>query len=259
MKSYKKIDKKSEKYSDPFICQNLPFVCNKTASILPLVGIKLPIIGNKGFTLTEILITLTIAGILAAVSVPAMSTFVKNHRLSSQANDLLADLTFARTEAVKRAVTITVCKQDSSSTSPRCDQTNTTPWSAGWVVFIDSNNNGQIDTSAPAEQVLRIRGSVEGGNYVTAAQTNAVAGSGYDNAANLIRFRNTGVTTIDPSTLSGLSITGVQVNGMARIRLCDDRGNRNALTVEITSLGRLRVNSTPPTLPATCPILSNWT
>jgi type IV fimbrial biogenesis protein FimT len=238
------------KNGTPFICRFIPFIGLNAADISPSVGENIPTVGFRGFTLTELIITLTIAGILMAIAVPGMGNFIKNHRLSGQANDLLADLAFARSEAIKRGATVTVCKQDATNANPTCETTNAAPWTPGWVIFIDStspspNANNQVDAG---ETVLRTHAALEGGNFATAANT-AAAGSLFDNAAILIRFRNNGTTIIDPATAAG----------MARIRLCDNRGNKNALTVELAPAGRARVNSTPPTLPATCPTTSNWT
>src|SRR5437879_8006196 len=43
----------------------------------------------RGFTLTELMVTLAVAGILMAVAVPNMRTFIQNNRLSAASNDLL--------------------------------------------------------------------------------------------------------------------------------------------------------------------------
>lgn len=240
----------------PFICQNMPFVGINNPAKPPFVGFKIPFVRIKGFTLIELIITITIAGILMATAVPGMGNLIRNHRLSGQANDLLADLAFARSEAIKRSVTVTVCKQNASSTTPACNTTSTAPWTGGWVVFVDTDNDGQIDTS-PAENILRLRSGLEGGNYVTAASTDT-SGGAFDNAANLIRFRNTGATTINPTAAAPAGASPGAPTGIARFRLCDSRGVNAALAVELTTMGRARVNSTRPFDPNNCPANSNW-
>jgi type IV fimbrial biogenesis protein FimT len=76
---------------------------------------------NTGFTILELMITLTVAGILLAMAAPAMGNFLKDNRLSTQANDLVSALTVARSEAIKRRTDIELAPKGGS-------------WNNGWVV-----------------------------------------------------------------------------------------------------------------------------
>jgi len=80
----------------------------------------------SGFTLTELVIVVTLVGILAAIAGPAMSDFMINQRLRNAGYELITDLTFARSEAIKRASNVTVARSGS--------------WTAGWTVT-DSGGN----------------------------------------------------------------------------------------------------------------------
>jgi type IV fimbrial biogenesis protein FimT len=97
---------------------------------------------SRGFTLTELMLTLAVAGVLAAVAVPNMRTFVQNNRLSGASNDLLRSFQMARSEAIKRQLNVVVC----ASTQP-ADVHPVCSYGAfnGWVVFEDKNNNWQAD------------------------------------------------------------------------------------------------------------------
>ena len=55
-----------------------------------------------GFTLIELMIGLAVMAILASMSVPAMSGIFNRMRLTGVANELAANLQYARTEAVRR-------------------------------------------------------------------------------------------------------------------------------------------------------------
>lgn len=108
---------------------NRPFICNYS-----------PLIGNwcfSGFTLIELIIVLTIAGILAALAGPAMNTFIQSNRLTAATNDFIGALNLARSEALRRGTNAGVCKSDNGSSC-----TNTGTWSSGWIVFLDGDNNG---------------------------------------------------------------------------------------------------------------------
>lgn len=223
----------------PFVCRFMPFVCLKLPYRFPFIGVKVPFVGNKGFTLIELIITLTIAGILLAVAMPSLSGIIQNHRLSGQANDLIADLNIARSEAIKRAVNVTVCKQDPAQTIPSCNASSTASWTSGWIIFIDSDSNGQVTAG---ETVLRVRQALAGnGNIMTSAATDITNGP-YSNAANLVIYQPSGMTTIKPGVT-------------AQFRLCDNRGPSQARTIQLISTGRATVNSAPA---ASCPTSSNW-
>jgi type IV fimbrial biogenesis protein FimT len=76
------------------------------------------IAGNKqkslGFTLLELIITLGLVGILAMLAAPSFTQFIKQERLTKTANELNALYRYARSEAVKRAQTVMLTKQDSA-------------------------------------------------------------------------------------------------------------------------------------------------
>ncbi len=73
---------------------------------------------KRGFTLVELMITLAVSAIIVTVAVPSFASFIRSQRASTQANDLLVSLTFARSEALKRGVPISVCSTDDAAASP---------------------------------------------------------------------------------------------------------------------------------------------
>src|SRR5258705_11399121 len=64
---------------------------------------------QRGFTLTELLVTVAVAGVLAMVAVPNMRTFLQNNRFSGASNDLLRSFYLAPTEASKHPANVVVC------------------------------------------------------------------------------------------------------------------------------------------------------
>lgn len=62
----------------------------------------------RGYTLIELMVVLSMVGILASIAIPSFSQQMKNNRLVSNANQLQSVFKFARSEAAKRDEIITL-------------------------------------------------------------------------------------------------------------------------------------------------------
>lgn len=169
-----------------------------------------------GFTLIEMLITVAIVGILAALAGPSFSTMIKNNRLATSINDVLADLTLARSEASKRGVRVTVCV---SSNGTSC--TTGSNWTSGRIVFVDSKGSaGSVDTG---DEILR----------VSPAFTNSVTlNSASFTNANYVQFRPNGMA-----------------NSSGTLKICDNRAGSYGRTISISNTGRASLQSASVTCP----------
>lgn len=96
----------------------------------------------QGFTMTEVLVTLAIASVLLLVGLPSLTEFLDNSRLSSDTNSLFASLMLARSEAVTRNETVSLCKIDPDAPTT-CD--NGESWQSGWIAFVDTDADGIRD------------------------------------------------------------------------------------------------------------------
>lgn len=139
-------------YALPFVRLFKPSIPTGSAPVAPSVGRFTPtVVPNRfarGFTLVELLITLVIAGILFAIAIPSMATFLNSNRLTTATNDLLADMQLARTEAIKRGSQAVLCKSANGSS---CSTDTGVSWADGWLVFADLNNDAAW---AAADDVL---------------------------------------------------------------------------------------------------------
>lgn len=64
----------------------------------------------RGLTLVELVVTLAVVAVLAAVAIPNLIRFAVKYRLEGVANELRTDLQYARTEAIRlrEGVSLTV-------------------------------------------------------------------------------------------------------------------------------------------------------
>ena len=89
---------------------------------------------QSGFNLMELMITITVGGILLAVGLPALMGLINNGRITTQTNSLVLAMHLARNEAVKRGHNIRVLPISV-----------TTDWANGWQVRLDVDNDGTTD------------------------------------------------------------------------------------------------------------------
>src|SRR5687768_6824004 len=63
---------------------------------------------GRGFTLTELVVTVGIAGVLLALGAPALSEMMAAQRVKTATVDFYTSLAYARSEAIKRNAVVTV-------------------------------------------------------------------------------------------------------------------------------------------------------
>lgn len=85
------------------------------------------------------MVVLGVVAIALGVGVPVFGRLAANERMSSATNDLVSSLHGARSEALKRQVTVTLCP--TANDGPCVDNGDL---AIGWTVFVDRNADGAI-------------------------------------------------------------------------------------------------------------------
>lgn len=111
---------------------------------------------DRGFTLLELMITITVAAVVLGVGVPSFMGLMQSSRATAYTNELAIALNLARSEAIRRGRVVTLCGTADGTT---CQ--NGTDWTGGWIV---------TTTPAAASGLLRAWPGVAGGaNAITAS------------------------------------------------------------------------------------------
>lgn len=128
-----------------------------------------------GFTLIEMLVVVALGAILLAVGVPSFTFMLDRNRVSSEVNEMLADLSLTRSEAISRRGRVVLCRSNNPrSATPFCDGA-ATDWNSGWIIFVDDPAAATaFQRDDPNEPVVRayLRGTTD----VTLTATPALAG-----------------------------------------------------------------------------------
>ena len=157
---------------------------------------------STGFSLVELAATLAIGALIMAVAVPSYKTSASNNQLVLQVNTLNSVLQYARGNAIKEKLPVTVCASEDQAT---CSGNN--EWETGWIVYItDSANNDtllKVGESATAETTIR-------------------------------------ASNFNDNTQLAFDATGILTNNESRgtFTVCDERGDIKARALILNAVGR---------------------
>jgi type IV fimbrial biogenesis protein FimT len=194
-----------------------------------MANIKEKITFHNGFTLIELLVTIAIAAIVAVVGIPGFTSTITSNRLATGANELIASINLARSEAIKRGVQVTILRLGATPTQ----------WKDGWNIFVDLNANQAFnddgDTSlceTDANGLLIEDCLLRTYPAIFSGYTLTTGGSTYQN---FIAYTSTGLSTVTVGDT---------------FRFCDSSAdNTISRAITINAIGRARVS----TGTASCP------
>jgi len=119
-------------------------------------------VSSGGFTLTELLVVLAVAAILAMIGAPAMGSLLARSREASAEASIAGSLRHARTLAVAHNTRVVVCPSHDGRHCSKGDD-----WQHGWLVADDGNHDGQPDIGA---QALAVIGAMPAGTRIITSE-----------------------------------------------------------------------------------------
>lgn len=175
-----------------------------------------------GFSLLELLVTLTVVGILTTIAVPSFRTLMLNQRRDSVVDSLVASLHYARNQALNLNQNTTLC-----AGTPGISCTGGS-WATGWEVI----------QAPPTGAAVLLTTHVLQSTVPALTAVSASAG---------FQFAGNGLVTFLPALPGGTEI----------MKICDVRGAAFARAVQINRVGSVQSSAQPGTAPdgtvLTCP------
>jgi len=153
-------------------------------------------LASRGFTLIELIITIALVAVILGIGVPSLTSMLRDNAIVAITNELVADLQFARSEAIKRNQPVAICRANAALDGCVADAS----WENGWIVFPESAGaaNGTLDAG---ETVIRTHNGVTAGDATIRVPGNAT------NLAGVVIFQSDGV----PMNAVGQSLRPVVV------------------------------------------------
>lgn len=128
---------------------------------------------ESGYTLFEFVAVILIVGIISAIGAPTFQYVTGSNRIITEANALLGDMQYARSEAVKEGQTVTICAANvpANGAASGTSCSGGSSWNNGWIVFADLNADQKVDGN---DVLLRVQsGFTSSDTFVSAGGLSA--------------------------------------------------------------------------------------
>ena len=163
---------------------------------------------QRGFNLLELLTAIAILGIVTALAVPSFQSISINSNLSTETNDLVSSLRYARSEAAKRGQNVTVCSANAGLTA--CS--DNADWSTGWLIVDNVGTVINVREPLPSSTATEVASVGATGRIVFNR-------NGFSTSARTIRI-------CGPNN-SAQRARGVIISVDGRVRLATDSNNNS--------------------------------
>ena len=172
---------------------------------------------QTGFTILELMIVVTIVGILSALALPGLKEWTRNANRTAAVTEMLGSLHLARSESVKRNVRVGMCPtKDASDAKAEC--AGEKDWAIGWIVFVDTD--GDMDRGDDEEIV----GAIDAIN------------------PKFTLITSNGDVALDFRPNGRLETNNLEVT--VDFNLCDDRGADQGRVISVSNSGRPQSGTT---------------
>lgn len=166
---------------------------------------------QRGVTLIELMIGLTIAAILFTIGAPSFSEWIQNMRIRNVAESIVSGLQITRTEAVKRNAMVRFQLADGTGSS--------------WTSCVTQNASG-----CDADKLIQSRSSSEG----------STAGIEASTVTRTLFFNGLGrVTTLSAGNNAAINITNSEIDDCISDPVTP--GTMRCLRIVVSSAGQVRM------------------
>ena len=161
----------------------------------------------------ELMVVIAIIAILTTIAAPSFKAMLQSNSMTSTVNGFLADTRYARSESIRRGGDVVMCRSDNPETStPICATgSGTNGWVSGWIIYLDQNGNGTIEST----ELLRVQGPITSIDSIT--QTSG-------SARNELKYTATGRLTL--TSMLSLQFGGGSFANEAQRTICLNVGGR---------------------------------
>jgi type IV fimbrial biogenesis protein FimT len=182
----------------------------------------------RGFTLLELLIGIAVVGVVMAMGLPSMTTFIRNTQVRNAGDSILAGLQLARAEALRRNAVVRF--QLTSSTAAGCALSAS---GLNWVVSLDdaTGSCGVAPSETNAPRIIQV--------WTGASETASAGGSTAPKAV----IAATGGTTLQFNGIGRLVGTGITQIAITNpvAGACQPGGIIRCLTIIVGTSGQARM------------------
>jgi prepilin-type N-terminal cleavage/methylation domain len=112
---------------------------------------------DRGFSMVELMITITVLGVLMAIAAPSFLDFMRRNQVSTNTNEFLTTLRMARSTAITRNLFVGICPSaNAAAAKPSCSDSK--DLSAGYLVYVASASGKAYEDG---DELLRVNEGTE--------------------------------------------------------------------------------------------------